>query len=203
MKKNKQLMGMERLVRTEYGQEGDAIAAGLHREFESLCAAHPDQPKAVRQHTVMKLYPAIALYRALQSGGKSQQEAFDLVSRFVWEDAEQSAASMRKLMKLPGVYKTMPFFWKIVTKSTFGEAAGFQFHFYDTGSDRVKFDMVECTYCKVCRAEGCPELISIFCHTDDINNENLHPRLLWNRTKTMGGGDDLCDFDLIVLPKDQ
>ena len=29
-----------------------------------------------------------------------------------------------------------------------------------------------------------------------VSGTNLHPRLIWGRTKTIGRGDDCCDFML-------
>lgn len=45
---------------------------------------------------------------------------------------------------------------------------------------------------------GCPELCPCFCDSDDISYAGLHPKLLWHRTKTLGRGDDRCDFCLKI-----
>ena len=43
---------------------------------------------------------------------------------------------------------------------------------------------------------GCPELCHCFCDSDDITDDGLHPKLYWHRTKTLGRGNDCCDFCL-------
>ena len=48
------------------------------------------------------------------------------------------------------------------------------------------------------RRYGCPELCPCFCDSDDISYAGLHPKLLWHRTKTLGRGDDCCDFCLKI-----
>lgn len=45
---------------------------------------------------------------------------------------------------------------------------------------------------------GCPELTQFFCKSDDICYGNLHPKLVWARTKTLGMGGDCCDFKLYM-----
>lgn len=46
-------------------------------------------------------------------------------------------------------------------------------------------------------AQG-PELCRCFCDSDDITYDGLHPKLLWHRTKTLGRGNDCCDFGLMI-----
>lgn len=180
---------------------GQRIMKDVWAEFEALCAANPNEPKALLPHSVGQAYPAIAFYRAIQKNGLSQNEAYRFVYRAFEKQAGQKAKQMRKMMQIPGLYRLMPAMWRVVTKKNFGEDAGFRFHFYDVGNRRVKFDMTQCPYCQLFAKNGCPELTKVLCHTDDVMDGNMHPLLLWNRKKTMGGGDDLCDFDLIVLSK--
>ena len=190
---------IETMVYDTFGPEtGTRIMAQFQQEFQTICAENPGESRAVRVHTVGYVYPAIGFYRALQNCGQSQEEAYGFLYRAYEKKAEAEADQMRRLLKIPGLYRTMPVMWKLVTRIKFGTAAGFRFHFYPTGWDRVKFDMLQCPYCQVCERYGCRELVPVFCHTDDVCNEDVHPKLLWNRTKTMGGGDDCCDFDVIV-----
>ena len=59
-------------------------------------------------------------------------------------------------------------------------------------------DMLECPYMSICRKYGCPEIVPAFCVSDDVAYGNMHPGLVWGRTKTLGRGDDCCDFKLTV-----
>ena len=198
-KQSKIITQMDKYISSRFQEEQlTAILDDFHNELHSLIQSHQDHNSKVREHTFLKIYPAVSLYHALQHNGLTQQQAWDIVADYFYGTARDYADSMKKMMKIPGAYKLMPLMWKIVTRFQFGIQAGFRFTFYPVGNRRVKFDMTQCTYCRYFKEEGCPELISIFCHMDDIQNGDLHPKLLWNRKKTMGGGDDLCDFDLIV-----
>ena len=186
----------------QYGREKtERILSAASGIFKGLCADHGQQTKAVKAHTVKVLYPTISLYRAMQAAEIPAGEALSFLDRTCSLRAEPKAASMRAMLKIPGLYKKMPAIFKWVTRHQFGEAAGFQATFYNLGKGRCKFDMTKCLYCDICRQEGCPELTKCFCHTDDVTDGNMHPRLLWNRSKVMGEGGDVCDFDLIVTEK--
>ena len=187
------------LLEKEFGAERtDSVLAAARGEFAALCAENDGEPKAVKAQTHGNLYPCLALYRSLQKNGVEQKTALAFLDRSWSAMAEPKAASMRAMLKLPGLYKLMPAIFKKVTLSQFGEAAGFRAVFYDLGKDRCKFDMTRCLYCDVCRRYGVPELVPCFCHTDDVTDGNMHPKILWARTKTMGEGGDVCDFDLIL-----
>jgi len=54
-------------------------------------------------------------------------------------------------------------------------------------------------YHDTCVAYGCPELCCCFCDSDDISYTGLHPKLIWHRTKTLGRGDDRCDFCMKIM----
>ncbi len=44
----------------------------------------------------------------------------------------------------------------------------------------------------------CPEIVKGFCDADDICYGNMHPRISWDRTKTIGHGDGICDFKVRI-----
>ena len=52
----------------------------------------------------------------------------------------------------------------------------------------------ECPYYDTCTEYGCPELCRCFCDSDDISYTGLHPKLIWERSMTLGRGNDRCDF---------
>jgi hypothetical protein len=45
-------------------------------------------------------------------------------------------------------------------------------------------------YLNKCSANGCPELCKGYCEADDICYGNMHPKVIWGRTKTLGKGGD-------------
>ena len=190
------------LLCEQYGEaKGQLILEHAKKRFGQLCAENAGDSKAISRHTHGEIFPCIRLYRAMQEIGIPAVDAAAFLDRSWSRMAEPLAASMRGLCRIPGVYKLMPRIFAFVAKHQFGEKQGFQAKWYPTDKNRVKFDMTKCLYCDVCRRYGCPELVPCFCHTDDVTDGNMHPRLCWNRTKTMGEGADVCDFDLFVTEK--
>ena len=200
--KSKVIKEVRPLMETEFGLGVAHSASGIaEMRFRELCRANSQDPKPVRKQTVFNLYPCIGLYEGLQQAGVKPQTALQFLDR-VWSlRAVKKARSIQKMLKIPGLYKLMPRIFKKVTLGQFGEAAGFYANFYDLGSSRCKFDMIRCLYCDLCQKYGCPELGPCFCHTDDVTSGHMHDKLLWNRTKTMGEGGDVCDFDLLIQEK--
>ena len=167
-------------------------------KYKNLCEENKDETNAVKSHTVKKIYPCISLYEGMQESGIDKKQALEFLDYSTSKLAEKEAKSIQLFLKIPGLYKKMPAIFKWVTVHQFGEKAGFKAEFYKTEKTRVKFDMTKCLYCDVCEKYGCPELVVCFCHTDDVKDGNMHPALCWNRTKIMGDGGDVCDFDLFV-----
>ena len=82
--------------------------------------------------------------------------------------------------------------------SVFGPAAGFDPKELQTGNGIWRVDMMKCPYHDTCAEYGCPELCRCFCDSDDISYTGLHPKLIWERTMTLGRGNDRCDFCMKV-----
>ena len=200
--KNKALKESEPFVLKRWGEgKGTRIMELSHTRLEQLCYENNKDVKAVKAHTEDEIFPCISLYESIQQCDVQSDEALDFLDQLWSQRAESGAESIRKILKFAGLYKFYPAVFKLVARNQYGTAAGFEAKFYDCGRGRCKFDMTKCLYCEVCKKYGCPELTKCFCHVDDVNNANLHPRLCWNRTRFMGGGGDLCDFDIFVTDK--
>lgn len=60
--------------------------------------------------------------------------------------------------------------------------------------ERNGIGMHSCFYLNVLTAYGAPELTPVYCQMDDLLYGALSPSVRWRRTKTLGRGDDCCDF---------
>ena len=60
------------------------------------------------------------------------------------------------------------------------------------------YEMTRCPYHDECVRYGCPELCCCFCGNDGISYTGLHPKLIWERSVTLGHGNDRCDFCMKV-----
>lgn len=185
-------------LQQEYGpQKGVELQQKmLGKLAEMLVAQAADSPE-LRQHTHQRILPLIALYTVLCEV-KMQQDALKLTEELYLADAHKPARTLRKVLKLPLLYKKVPSFFAAMTKRSFGERCGFQAVYHQADAKGLAFDMHKCVYYDTCQKYGCPELTAIFCHLDDVMYGNMHPKLHWARSKTIGEGAELCDFRLWV-----
>ena len=188
----------EQMVKRFGPEQGQRIAGRMAQEYETLCQQYANQPKAMVNHTHNNIFPVVTAFRALLDEGMERSEAAKAASDAFLELMEVPAQAIRKALKVPGLYRLMPWLWKTLMPKMFGEDAGFRFSFYPTDGKQVKFDMLACPYHQVCRDLGCEELAPTFCTTDDICYGHMHPKLIWNRTRTIARGGNLCDFDLFI-----
>ena len=181
----------------------DVVMSDAEGLLRTMIDENAGDPKAVRRHTETDIFPCISLYRALQGRGIPADEALAFLDDSWSRRAQEPARRMGRMLRFAGLYRLYPSMFRFSAKKGFGEAAGFEARFYDCGRRRCRFDMTRCLFMDTCRRYGCPELTQCFCHVDDVNNADLHPRLCWNRTRYMGKGDDVCDFDIYVREEDR
>jgi len=197
--KCKYIKNVEPLLRDAYGDDKTKkIMADTWARYEELVNENKDEPKAMHIHTRQRIYPAVALFDSLLKEGIERDDAAKfVVDYYKWRSAKV-AKFVKFIVGIPGVYKKVPGFFTKMTGKMFGEAAGFKSVNYDVPKNQMKIDMVSCPYNNICIHYGCQEIVTGFCEADDICYANMHPKLKWGRTMTMGQGGDKCDF-LITL----
>lgn len=151
-------------------------------------------------HLKGQILPAIAVFKTLCSI-MSEDEAFDVIRGYIFNNAKRARKTYDKLMKIPGAYRLMPFAASKVMNRSFDEEAGFERKTIMISGGIWRVDMTKCPYHDVLKSYGYDRLCKLFCETDDICNAELHPKLVWHRTKTLGNGDDCCDFCLRISSK--
>ena len=150
------------------------------------------------QHLESQIMPGIAAYETLQTV-MPKEEALQTVHGYVEERAYRLKKIFLRLMRIPGLYKKVPDIFATQTPKFFGISAGFEANEIRTTGGVWRIDMTRCPYHDECVRYGCPELCRCFCDSDDITYDGLHPNLVWHRTKTLGRGDDRCDFCMKVM----
>ena len=193
---------MQQQVASQFSSEqGQRISDAMGREYEALCQAYADQPKALFNHTHNNIFPVVSAFRVFLTEGMDREQAAKLANDSFLVLMDATADTIRRCLKAPGLYRLIPWVFKTMMPKLFGEEAGFRFRFYPTGRSQAKFDMLECPYFRICRELDCPELAPTFCATDDTCYGHMHPKLIWNRTQTLARGGEVCDFDLYIPKK--
>ena len=186
-------------LKERYGAEkAQDILKKAQKRYEVLLAENKDDPPAYSGQKRERIYPCIALFHALVDAGTGREEAAAFVTGYYRRLAERAAPVIRTVLKIPGLYRLVPkLFFDTALKHCVPQA-GFLSENRFLSKTEMRFDMVKCPYQDCCVRYGCPELVKGFCDTDDICYGNMHRRLFWGRTKTLGHGDALCDFSLRI-----
>ena len=193
---------MQRLIKTacaiaaeEIGEEkAGRIAEAAQKRYEELLAENADDSKALKAHTFKRIYPSIAVYEAFQAEGVGPEKAAWYIREYFQRFSAKTVPHLQRIIKVVGLARKIPkLFMKISVKS-FGTDAGFGYEFPESHGNEARFNIVHCPYYETCNRYGCPEITTAFCDGDDAGYGNLHPNLIWGRTKTIGRGDECCNF---------
>jgi nucleotidyltransferase/DNA polymerase involved in DNA repair len=153
---------------------------------------HYDHP-ALREHLEENILPGLALYETLRQDGHHERAALKTVERLF----ALSMAPRRRQLERMG---RLPFFFgllRVVTRWVMTHSypvTGWDTSWPREGRNVVAFDIHRCFYLDVLTDYGAPELTPVYCHLDDLLYDGLWPGIRWQRTGTLGRGDDCCDF---------
>ena len=197
MRKNYLIAAFEKTAAERFPAQSQALLRAMHQRIEVLREDNAGASKEKWEHLESQIMPGIAIYEVLQTV-VSKEEALQLIHSYVNAHAQNYHTLFCRLLKLPGLYRALPGIFAKGVAEKYGPAAGFRSIERETTKDVIRFDMVRCPYYEACNAYSCPELCRCFCDSDDITYDGLHPKLIWHRTKTLGRGDDCCDFGLMV-----
>ena len=193
---------MQRLIKTtcviaaeELGKEqAEKIAEAAQSRYEELLIENAGDSKALRKHTFRRIYPAIAVYEAFRAEGVEPEKAVWYIREYFQRFAASFVPHLKRAIRWFGLARRVPKFFMKMSLKGFGPEVGFAYEFPESQGNEARFNMVRCPYMETCRRYGCPEITRAFCDGDDAGYGNLHPKLIWGRTKTIGRGDDCCDF---------
>lgn len=150
-----------------------------------------------RKKHLAQILPCIAFYETLVLETGSKAEALALYEKWCLIKVERMVKWISPLVKLPGLYKQVPKLMEKLLHTTFGEKAGFS-HKNVSCANGFSVDIIRCPYVEMCRKYNCMEIARFFCQSDDLCYGNIHPKLHWGRSQTLGTGGLLCDFKLLI-----
>ena len=174
------------------------LNSAFEKRLGELRSEHAGASRQRMRHLESQIMPGIAAYETLQTV-MPKEEALRTVHGYVEERAYRLKKTFLWLMRIPGLYKKVPGIFAKQTPKFFGISAGFEANEIRTTGGVWRIDMTRCPYHDECVRCGCPELCRCFCDSDDITYDGLHPKLIWQRTMTLGRGGDRCDFSMKVV----
>ena len=185
-------------ARERFPEREAVLNSAFEKRLGELRSEHAGASRQRMRHLESQIMPGIAAYETLQTV-MPKEEALRTVHGYVEERAYRLKKIFLRLMRIPGLYKKVPEIFAAQTPKFFGILAGFEANEIRTTGGVWRIDMTRCPYHDECVRCGCPELCRCFCDSDDITYDGLHPKLIWQRTMTLGRGDDRCDFCMKVV----
>jgi hypothetical protein len=187
-------VGQEVLAETRGPVQATLLAARVQARYDELYARRLrfEQP-ALRQHYEVGILPSLAFYQTLREE-RDQEAALEEMDRIIPALVERSGR--RRLAQILGAMPDSFAVLRIVNRWVMKvryPPEGWRFEWVEDSNQCIAYDARECFYLNVLTACGAPELTAHLCAIDDLLYNNL-PGISWERTKTLGRGDDRCDF---------
>ena len=170
------------------------IARSAQNRYEALRAENSSDSKELRSHSYKRIYPGIAVYEAMRSEGISQEKAAWYIREYFQRLAAKRVPFFQRAIKTFGLARKFPYLFMAGIKKSCQPNAGFVYELPESHDNEARINIVRCPYFEICKRYGCPEITSAYCDSDAAGYGNLHPNLIWGRTKTIGHGGDCCDF---------
>jgi len=171
----------------------DELLETVYSRSAELFKENATANSALQKH-LDQILPCIAFYEVLIDTTGSMDEALQLFDNWAFDELEKFAVLIQRIAML-GIYRYIPSIFDKLLDKSFGADAGFVSKSVEGGLVFSR-DMVICPYFETCKKYSHPELTQFFCKSDDITYGNIHPNLIWKRTKTLGIGGNCCDFRL-------
>ena len=195
MKENYLTKAFLKTVHKDFPAQQAALTAAFEKRLLELRQENADAAPEKQLHLERQILPGIAAYETLQTV-MEKEDALQTIHSYVEQHAKGEKKLFMLLLHIPGLYRKVPDIFAEQAPKLFGTAAGFAATEIQVTGGVWRIDMTKCPYHDFSVRYGCPELCHCFCDSDDITYDGMHPKLLWHRTKTLGRGNDCCDFCL-------
>lgn len=187
IKQQKQIRAF--LIEAFGNDRGDALFGAQDKMLGALIANTKNKSASQMKTLTQTILPRIALYKALLGDGIPEADAYAYVQKYMLEKvAVKKHKSVAGMEIVPGFYALYSkIYLRIMRKTDLQEST--QSH------DKKSYDVTitKCLWHTACVENGCAEMCRLFCAVDDVTYGGLR-KIGFTRTKTLGNGDDCCDF---------
>ncbi len=184
----------QRALIEKHGEvQGAILAARAQARYEALYNERPHfTHPALRWHLEQNILPGLALYQVLSKENSDRDAVLS-------ETGSLLAMGSRALTKFVNMYTYLPLPFAIMRKIFKASLLAFPQQGWDiehieASKTSFAFNIHRCFYLDILTAYGAPELTAMYCRLDDLLYADWAPAIRWERTKTLGRGDDCCDF---------
>lgn len=182
----------------EYGKkQGEVLYASICKKYADLCEEEKKfDNRGMNEHIFKRLLPTIGVYTALIENGFAKEEAYMFAHKEIQRSACNRARENAKLTKIPFTYGLFRLFARSHMKKRY-PMEGFTVEWKKCDGKEIHFDIVACIYKDMCEKYRCPELCEVFCQSDITAFAGYKPKIVFERSGTIGEGADCCDFHFL------
>ena len=182
------------LVDERGADEGTAVIEQVVPCYSRLYEERaPYDNRALRRHLEETILPGLALYQVLREVGYVEKEALQITAQGFEAWGRQARRRMKMLGRMPFAYQAVRLLARRVTTANF-PPEGWEIAWLEVSSRQVAFNIESCFCLDMLRRYGAPELTRVYCDLDDAIYDEVSTHFEWARTKTLGRGDEICDF---------
>lgn len=188
--KIKQQKQIQTFLEKEFGKDkSNSLLKKQEEILDTLIANIENKSKNQKKTLVQTILPGIALYKSLAQENMPEEEVYAHMEKYMFGTIGANMhASMQKMELVPGFYALYSrIFLKVMQKTDLQESV------QERGRDYFDVTVHKCLWHTTCTENGCPRLCHLFCDTDNVTYGGLK-KLGFRRTKTLGSGEDCCDF---------
>lgn len=188
-------IGQQVLAETRGKVKAALLAARVQARYDELHAQRPRfHHPALRRHLEEGILPGLALYQILREDNDDQDAVLAEIDRILAAMVERSGRRqlVQVMARLPEPFAILRIANRWAMKLVY-PPEGWRFEWVEDSDQCIAYDARECFYVDVLTAYGAPELVAHLCTVDDLLFGDL-PGISWERTKTLGRGDDRCNF---------
>ena len=187
--KIKQQKDIKKYLISELGEDkGNKLFTKQEKVLKEIISSIKDKSKNQRKTLINTILPRIAIYKALKEEFQ-EEKVYEYMQKYMIDIvAKEKHELTAKMEKIPGFYRIYSkIFLRVVKKTDLWEST------QEHGKDYFNVTMHKCLWHTACKENGCEELCRLFCDVDNITYGNLK-KIGFSRTKTLGYGNDCCDF---------
>jgi hypothetical protein len=188
-------VGQRVLAETRGPVQAALLAARVQARCDELYAHRLrfGQP-TLRWHYEESTLPCLALYQTLREEANDQEAALAEIDRILTSLVERSGRRqlVQIMSRLPHPFAVLRIGNRWAIKHRY-PPEGWRFEWVEDSDQCIAYDARECFYLNVLTFYDAPELTAHLCAIDDLLYGDL-PGIAWKRTKTLGRGDDRCNF---------
>jgi 2-dehydropantoate 2-reductase len=179
------------------------LIARVEARYNELYAgrSQPANP-TLRWHLEDRILPGLALYHVLCAEYSNRDTALAEVDELFSTLLSWRQKQIALLRRLPKPFTVFRWLVRRIMQTTY-PPEGWDIEWVADDPQRIAFDIRRCFYLDTLTAYGAPELTPHYCAADDWMFAALAPSISWERTKTLGWGDDRCDFCWLHMPSDE